>query len=225
MEIGELLGSGRTADVYAIGGERVLRRYRVAVDARLEAAVMAYVAGHGFPVPDVHPGESTSTDLVMARLSGPTMLRAMIDGEISFEEAGAVLARLLRRLHEIPARYSADPGDRVLHLDLHPDNVLLTPQGPYVIDWCNTREGPPGLDCATSAVILAQVAIDAESEFASPALAVLGPLLAGLGAAMDFGAGLDLARARRGADPALAAREVALLDGAVALIRELRQDA
>jgi hypothetical protein len=103
--------------------------------------------------------------------------------------------------------------------------VLLTPQGPYVIDWCNTREGPPGLDCATSAVILAQVAIDAESEFASPALAVLGPLLAGLGAAMDFGAGLDLARARRGADPALAAREVALLDGAVALIRELRQDA
>jgi hypothetical protein len=108
MEIGELLGSGRTADVYALDGERVLRRYRVAVDARREAAVMAYVAGHGFPVPDVHPGESTSTDLVMARLSGPTMLRAMIDGEISFEEpssrgCSAACTRFRPGIPSIPA--------------------------------------------------------------------------------------------------------------------------
>ncbi|GAA3577261.1 phosphotransferase [Nonomuraea rosea] len=222
MEIGELLGSGRSADVYAIGGGRVLRRYRVAMDARREAAVMAYVAGHGYPVPEVYLGESTATDLVMSRLHGPTLLRALIDGETSPEEAGDVLARLLRRLHEIPAKDSADPADRVLHLDLHPDNVLSTPDGPVVIDWCNTREGPPGLDCGMSAVILAQVAADADSGFAPEALAVLRALLAGLGAAMDFGAGLDQARARRGADRALSAREIALLGDAVTLIRSLR---
>ncbi|MGN9840864.1 phosphotransferase [Nonomuraea sp. H19] len=222
MEIGELLGSGRSADVYAIDGDRVLRRYRFAIDVTREAAVMAYVADHGFPVPDVYPGEGGSTDLVMRRLSGPTMLRALIDGEIAPEEVGRVLARLLQRLHAIPAQDSRDPRDRVLHLDLHPDNVMLTPRGPVVIDWCNTQEGPPGLDCAMSALIIAQVAADEASESAEVARAVLVALLGELGAAMDFGDGLEQAKERRGANPTLSAREVGVLDAAVGLIRTAR---
>ncbi|MFG6196436.1 phosphotransferase [Nonomuraea sp. JJY05] len=221
MEVGELLGSGRTADVYAIDDERVLRRYRIPIDARREAAVIAHVAGHGYPVPDLYPGARAATDLVMGRLPGPTMLRAMLDGEITAEEAGGTVARLLRRLHEIPALASADPGDRVLHLDLHPDNVMLTPRGPVVIDWCNSQDGPPGLDCAMSAVIFAQAAVD-EIEFAHVARRALVALVAGLGPAMDFGDGLDRARARRAADQALTEREVGLLDAAVASIRGLR---
>ncbi|GGL92713.1 hypothetical protein GCM10010129_40570 [Streptomyces fumigatiscleroticus] len=67
-------------------------------------------------------------------------------GSPTTEEAGATLADLLRRPHRIPARVSAEPADRVLHLDLHPDNVMLTPGGAVVIDWGNTQEGPPGLD-------------------------------------------------------------------------------
>jgi aminoglycoside phosphotransferase (APT) family kinase protein len=227
VEIGELVGSGRSADVYAIGGDRVLRRYRVAADATREAAVMAHVARHGFPVPDVYPdhpgsGGGRPTDLVMRRLPGPTMLRALMEGEITPEEVGRVTARLLRRLHTIPARVSREPRDRVLHLDLHPDNVMLTPCGPYVIDWCNSQEGPPGLDCAVSAVIVAQVAADEGSPFAAAARSVLVALLDTLGEAMDFGAGLDQAAVKRAADPALTAREVGLLDAAVRLIREPR---
>lgn len=224
MEIGELLGVGRSAAVYAIDGDRVLRRYRTPLNVRREAAVMVYVAAHGFPVPDVYPdaGGELSTDLVMRRLSGPTMLRALMDGEISAEEVGRVTAGLLRQLHAIPARVSDDPRDRVLHLDLHPDNVMLTPHGPYVIDWCNTQEGPPGLDCAMSAVIVGQVAVDEESPFTTVAREVLVALLDGLGDAMDFGDGLDQASARRGADQGLTAREVGFLDAAVSLIRELR---
>ncbi|WP_433434319.1 phosphotransferase [Nonomuraea sp. CA-141351] len=225
MEIGELLGSGRTADVYAIDGERVLRRYRIGIDARREAAVMAYVAEHGFPVPDLYPGAGPATDLMMGRLTGPTMLRALVDGGITPEEVGAVLARLLLRLHEIPARASEDPGDRVLHLDLHPDNVMLTHRGPVVIDWCNSQEGPPGADCAMSAMIIAQVAVDEGDEFAGTARAVLVALLAGLGGAMDFGEGLEQARVGRGANPTLSEREVSLLDDAVRLIRDLRAPA
>ncbi|MET7328703.1 phosphotransferase [Nonomuraea sp. NPDC005650] len=218
MELGELLGSGRTADVYAIDDERVLRRYRIPVDARREAAVIAHVGRHGYPVPELYPGARADTELVMGRLSGPTMLRALLDGEITAEETGRILARLLLRLHEIPARVSADPGDRVLHLDLHPDNVMLTPRGPVVIDWCNSREGPPGFDCAMSAVILAQAAVD-EVELAEAARRCLVALLAGLGPAMDHGDGLDRARARRAADKALTEREAGLVDAAVALIR------
>lgn len=85
---GRLLGSGRTADVYALdghddhdglddrdglgdgpgGGAWVLRRYRDGYgDAQAEAAVMEYVRGHGYPVPRVRAADAR-TDLVMERL-------------------------------------------------------------------------------------------------------------------------------------------------------------
>ncbi|MEU4547418.1 phosphotransferase [Nonomuraea dietziae] len=219
MRIGELVGSGRSADVFALDDERVLRRYRDGHDATEEAAVMSYLADRGFPVPVVHPGPAAPRgDLVMQRLSGPTMLQALVSGAMTPEQAGQVLAGLLHRLHGIPARISAD--QRVLHLDLHPDNVLLTPQGPVVIDWCNAVEGAPGLDWAMSALILAQVAVDPGGGLAH---ATLSSLLKGLGASVDLGdekAGfLRQARERRAGDPGLSRREVGLLDAATALVR------
>ncbi|MEW9553517.1 phosphotransferase [Nonomuraea sp. NPDC050783] len=216
-----LLGSGRTADVYELDGDRVLRRYRDGHDAREEAAVMAYVAAHGYPVPDVHPEltEGRPTDLVMRRLSGPTMLRAIEDGTYDAAEGGRVGALLLRRLHAIPARRSPDPRDRMLHLDLHPDNVMLTPSGPVVIDWRNSREGPPGLDCAMSAVILAQAAVGGTPELAVPAREALAGLLDGLGEAMDYGDGLDEAARLRSRNATLSREEIDCLDAAVKLIR------
>ncbi|TYB56796.1 phosphotransferase [Nonomuraea sp. PA05] len=221
MEIGELVGAGRSADVYALGDGRVLRRYRVDVDARRELEIMAYVAAHGFPVPEVFPGESSATDLVMRRVSGPTLLHAMLAGQVGIEEAGRTLAALLRRLHEIPARVSGDPRDRILHLDLHPDNVMLTPDGPVVIDWSNAREGRPALDCALSVLILAQVAVDEASELAAAGREAAGVLVAELGEDLDPGGPLDDAQARRAADRGLSEREVSLLGDAVALIRKL----
>ncbi|MEV4808130.1 phosphotransferase [Nonomuraea sp. NPDC049421] len=68
MEAGKLVGAGRSAEVYAFGDGRVLRRYRVDADTRRELEIMAYVAAHGFPVPEVFPGESTATDLRGDRL-------------------------------------------------------------------------------------------------------------------------------------------------------------
>jgi aminoglycoside phosphotransferase (APT) family kinase protein len=231
MRRGELLGSGRSADVYAIDERWVLRRYRVGVDATAEALVMGYVMAHGYPVPRVRDpagaagdGSAPRTDLVMRRLHGPSMLAALLRGECTADQAGAVLAGLLHRLHAVPARVSADPADRVLHLDLHPDNVMLTPDGPMVIDWCNTEEGPPGLDRAKSALILAQAAVGATAE-APLAREVLVALLTHLGpgaALADADAGhLAGARARRAADPAMSGDETRLLADAVELIREL----
>jgi aminoglycoside phosphotransferase (APT) family kinase protein len=120
MRTGRLLGSGRTADVYEIDDAWVLRRYRDPYgDAAAEALVMDHVRGHGYPVPRIRAARS---DLVMERLSGPTMLEALLAGRFGPEEAGAMLARLLRDLHALPARRSADPAVRVLHFDPHPVN-------------------------------------------------------------------------------------------------------
>jgi aminoglycoside phosphotransferase (APT) family kinase protein len=215
--MGRVLGSGRTADVYEIDEAWVLRRNRDdRGDAAAQGAVMEHVRAHGFPVPRVRLADSSRTDLVMERLTGPTMLQACLAGSLGAAEAGALLARLLRRLHAVPARCSADPAARVLHLDLHPENVMLTPDGPRVIDWTNTEEGDPALDWGMSAVILAQAAV-ADDPLAAPARAMLTALLADPSSLT--GPGLTEALHRRAAQPVMSRAEVELLDAADELIR------
>ncbi|MFE2062348.1 phosphotransferase [Streptomyces sp. NPDC059467] len=210
---GRLLGSGRSADVYEIDEAWVLRRERGDWgDAAAKGALMTYVREHGYPVPRVRPSGSR-TDLVMERLSGPTMLAALLAGGMGAEEGGALLASLLRRLHAVPGRNPADPGSRVLHLDLHPDNVILTPDGPRVIDWSNAEDGPPGLDWAMSAVILAQVAVDGMPS----ARELLAALLADPGELTEEG--LAEALRRRAVNPTMSRREIELLGEAGELIR------
>ena len=212
---GRLLGSGRSADVYEIDEAWVLRRDREGWgDAAAEGAVMTYVREHGYPAPRVRPSGSR-TELVMERLAGPTMLAVLLSGEMGPAEGGALLASLLRRLHAVPGRDPADPGSRILHLDLHPDNVMLTPDGPRVIDWSNAEDGPPGLDWAMSAVILAQVAVGGMPL----ARALLAALLADPGEITEEG--LAEALRRRAANPTMSRREVELLAEAEELTRAL----
>jgi aminoglycoside phosphotransferase (APT) family kinase protein len=67
------------------------------------------------------------------------------------------LADLHDRLHVIPAPEwlkDVDEGDRLVHLDLHPMNVMLTPGGPIVIDWTNAARGSALIDVAVTFVLL-----------------------------------------------------------------------
>ncbi|MEU4273305.1 phosphotransferase [Streptomyces sp. NPDC026092] len=221
MEIGELIGAGRTADVFALDEDRVVRRYRDGEDATGEAAVMAYVAEHGYPVPAVWPGAGAG-ELVLQRLSGPTMREALVAGTLSGDQAGELPADLLVRLHAIPPRAGADPAHRIVHLDLHPENVCLTPDGPVVIDWSTAQEGPPGLDTAMAALVLAQAALTmpAAAEIARTVLPALVRQLGGTDGML-----LPEARARRAANPTLTQEEMAALDEAVALILAAGADA
>jgi aminoglycoside phosphotransferase (APT) family kinase protein len=154
---GPLVGAGRAADVYDIGGGRVLRRYRLPLDMQAEATVMRYLDDAGFPVPRVY--DADGPDLVMEHLDGRDMLADLGRRPWLVRRHGRTLAELHNRLHEIaaPAGLAAafGPGDRVLHLDLHPANVMLTSRGPVVIDWSNVRAGPAGADAAMAYLIMA----------------------------------------------------------------------
>jgi aminoglycoside phosphotransferase (APT) family kinase protein len=194
---GDPLGSGRSADVYAIDDAWVLRRYRHVADVASEAALMRYLYGRGYPVPRTRPDH-------------PAGLVA---------EGGTTLARLLRQLHGIPARGSRTPEARILHLDLHPENVMLTADGPVVIDWSNAEEGPPGLDWAMSALILAQAALGSPPDVAAGIGIGLAALLGNAGGDVDALAHLPQAAARRAADPCMSRLEIARLDEAVAMVR------
>ena len=207
------LASGRDADVFAIDAGRVLRRYRGDIDVAAEAAVMTYLAEHGFPVPTVY--HAAGADLVMQRVPGPTLLTALLTGEIDIPSAAGILAELHRRLHRIPARASRDL--RVLHLDLHPGNVLLGPAGPILIDWRNSADGAPDLDTAMTALIIAQVAVGDQADLLVTAHALLTAFLD----AVDGQPLRDLRRAvaMRGADTNLTHRERTALPQAEQLVR------
>ncbi|GHG36238.1 phosphotransferase [Streptomyces zaomyceticus] len=208
----EIVGRGRTADVYALPGDArwVLRRCRDGGDTTREGKLMIRLAEQGYPVPAVRRAEGP--DLVMERLTGPTLLDALIAGTYEPGPAGALIAELLAGLHALPG---APPS----HLDLHPGNVVLTDRGPVVIDWETAEEGhPPGLDHAMSALLLAEVALS-PGPYAPGAREALAALLSATDTPVLPHIGT--ARARRAQDPHLTEEERAVLDGAAELVAEL----
>ena len=102
MHTGQLLGSGRTADVYALDGSWVLRRYRDRTDTTEELAVMSYVGAFGFPVPRIGPPAEGArpTDLVLQRLTGPTLAEALLAGRLGADLTAADAVEAAERLKE-----------------------------------------------------------------------------------------------------------------------------
>lgn len=179
---GPLLGAGRSADVYALGAHRVLRRYRLPIDAAAEAALMRHLAAAGYPVPEVH--DADGRDLVLERLDGPDMLADLGRRPWLIPRHARALADLHNRLHQItaPAGWSAaggqdgalfGPGSAVLHMDLHPGNVMLTRRGPVVIDWVGARAGPPGGDVALAYLIMTTADVDLIPKRLRPVIGLL----------------------------------------------------
>ena len=158
IEPGPLIGAGRDADVYDIGNGRVLRRYRKDFDSTVEATGMRLLWAAGYPVPEVF--DADGRDLVMERLEGPTMLEVLGDRPWRYGAIADQLSDLHCRLEmldisglTLPVR--SEPAESVVHLDLHPGNVVLTPRGPVVIDWPQVGLGPRGVDVATTWILLA----------------------------------------------------------------------
>jgi streptomycin 6-kinase len=141
-----VIAAGRASEIVDLGDGRVLRSFKGHGDPAREAAVMEHARAHGFPVPEVL--EVRGDALVLELVDGPTMLAELGRRPWLLGRHARTLAGLHERLHEIPYE-----GRRLLHLDLHPDNVLLSGRGPVVIDWTNARPGDPGVDLALTWVI------------------------------------------------------------------------
>ena len=151
------IGTGRSAEVFEHGAGEVLRRYRSPRDTEREVAAMQHARDHCFPVPAARA--LNDTDIVMDRVEGPTMLEDMMRRPWRMKSHAATLAALLDQLHSVPgASWLPAPfgdGDALLHLDLHPENVILTGTGPMVIDWTNAARGPGAADVAHTWLVLA----------------------------------------------------------------------
>ncbi len=157
---GPLLASGRDADIFEYGPGLVLRRSRNGRSIAHEASVMTYVRDQGYPVPAIEAVSDDGTQLVMERIEGVSMVDAIGKAPWSIRRQAKTLASLHKRLHEIPAPDFFPPapigrGDRALHLDLHPLNVMIGPKGATVIDWSNASAGDPFVDVGLAWVLMA----------------------------------------------------------------------
>jgi aminoglycoside phosphotransferase (APT) family kinase protein len=180
---GRLIAGGRSADVYEAGGGRVLRRYRdrrPADRVAREAEVMAHARAHGVPVPEVF--DVAGCDIVMERADGPTMLTVLGRRPLAFRRQARLLARLHAVVHAVPALAwlpapfgDGDGAQVLLHRDLHPQNVILTADGPRIIDWEGAARGPAVADVAMTGLSAAAVRA-VQALFTRSFLAAAGPV-------------------------------------------------
>jgi aminoglycoside phosphotransferase (APT) family kinase protein len=126
----------------------------------MEARTMSFVREQGYPVPAVEEVSDDGFDMVMERIEGVSMVEAIGKAPWTIRRQAATLADLHRRLHEIEAPDFLPPapvgtGTKVLHLDLHPLNVMIGPKGVFVIDWPNAHRGNPDIDVGLAWVLMA----------------------------------------------------------------------
>jgi streptomycin 6-kinase len=215
--LGELLGEGAEATIHVVDDARVVRVAKVGRSLRPEADVMRFVREAGYPAPRVHGISGDGHRLLLQRVTGPSLLDALISGEVTGSAGGELLGELHQRLHRIdapPWLLSAERGTAVLHLDLHPANVLLGPDGPVVIDWPNAAAGPAGLDVADAYLVMASFPVP-PGDLAALKADLLAAFLAAAGD-VEPAAWAATAIERRRRDPHFSADQVALMDDAAA---------
>jgi len=177
----KLLARGRDGDIFEFAPGLVLRRTRDGRSIAHEARIMRYVADQGYPVPRVEDVRAGGTEIVMERIDGPLMVDAMVRPPWKLAAHLRLLADLHDRLHEIEGPDwlpgMPDGGDRLLHLDLHPLNVIMSAGGPVVIDWPNARRGDPMADVALTYALVSCGRIPLPRPVAAALGAVRAPLL------------------------------------------------
>ena len=210
------MASGRDGDIFEFGPGQVLRRTRDGRSLEHEARVMCFAAEHGYPVPAVEEVRAGGTDLVMERIDGPMMMDVMVRQPWTMARYASMLADLHDTLHEIPApgwlAQLPDGGGCLVHLDLHPMNVMLSSRGPVVIDWTNAARGNALTDTSLTYVLLTCPQMPAPRVarlLAQPARVFLARMFARRYRGPAFDAHLAVAAEMKALDPHMSPTEVA----------------
>ena len=168
-------------------GDLLLRRFAPGAEtsAQREALAMRVAEAGGVPVPTVLVRDALGQRPVLLTTwcAGGTAFEVIAASQARARSIGMLLGETLGGLHRVPAPAGLSPAgawiarggpalaplrsllegvpnaDRLLHLDFHPRNVMMTlgnVEG--VIDWENALAGPPHMDLARSRAILRAIA-------------------------------------------------------------------
>src|SRR5215831_7420619 len=82
-------------------------------------------------------------------------LRDVMDGSLRLSD-GVVPEHIATGILALIERLR--PGDGLCHGDLHPGNVIMTADGPRIIDWIGAVRAPAALDLASCHILLSELA-------------------------------------------------------------------
>lgn len=187
---GNLLGKGRTAEVYAYGNNRVLKLFYdwcPAVWVEQEAAITKSLAEVGLPAPKFFEIVTLENrqGIVLQRLDGISLMERMMVNPLRFRGCAKLMAELHLQIHaklgtSLPSlkerlrktilqieplddnlrKFAMDTlealsdGKAICHLDFHPGQIMLTQDGPKVLDWMTALKGDPHADVAQTLVLM-----------------------------------------------------------------------
>ncbi len=193
--LGEKIGEGAYSEAYAWAPGQVVKLFKPGLPrgmAWFEVRMIRAVHAAGAPVPEVF-GEVTLDGrfgMVLQRLDGPKLWQLTRTGEVTFAQAGVIVAALAMSIHKIqpstkvlsmreymeaqlqhadgklPKHIATDilalidrlpPGDGLCHCDLSPGNVIMTAEGPKLVDWISAMRAPAAVDLGFMHVILSEL--------------------------------------------------------------------
>ena len=138
------ISQGRASRVVGRGDGTLLR---IGGRPQREAEMMELAGSHGVRVPAVF--EVHADALVLELIEGPLMAHDLARRPWLLRRHLRTLMQLHERIHAIPL-----DGARLVHFDLHPENVIMSKSGPVLIDWTNAHGGDPEADVALTWLIL-----------------------------------------------------------------------
>ena len=186
---GPLIATGRTAEVYAWGQDRILKLYYTWCPlewAQYEVKIGRAISGKALPTPRLL--DSITLDgragIIYERVDGPSMLAVLTQKPWRVNRLARLLAELqaevhrlrgeglpslrdslsstIRRVENLPSPImdfalgvlsGLPDGSALCHFDFHPAQVILTQNGPVIIDWMTAHQGHPLADVARTSVL------------------------------------------------------------------------
>lgn len=181
-----------------------------------EARAMEYAYANGYPIPRVGEISADGTELVMERIDGVTMVDAVTAAPWKAKRLGGALADLHVQLHELagPEWLPSAPsgvGTRLLHMDLHPLNVMMSSRGPIVIDWANAARGDSNTDVALTWTLMSAAEVPTSGLIGALTGIIRAKLIRGFIACFDtavVGREVDAVVTWKSADKNMSATEV-----------------
>lgn len=189
----QLIGRGRTAEIYAWGDCTVLKLFNLGFPSGLvdrEARIAGFVSQSSLPTPKLIDTITINNreGLIFERACGYSMFKLVTSRPLHLNDLNkyaALFANLHFMIHNNSGEglpqikpgiqrsinqvkvlnpelksYVLDileklpDGNSLCHFDFHPDQVIITPDGPKIIDWMNGYQGDPLADIAQTSVML-----------------------------------------------------------------------
>lgn len=190
MQKGKLIGQGRTAEIFELNGDKIIKLFRSDFPIHIiesEYKIGKELTNKGLPIPGIYDliTIDNRVGIVYEKIKGPTMMGAILSKPWRIKAEARRLAELHKSIQvsikaDIAFQYlrikkniketgllsiknkdelldyleTLPKGEILCHGDFHPDNIIISTNKMYVIDWMGATIGNPLADVARTSVML-----------------------------------------------------------------------